>query len=104
MWIEPIRNSEEIISDPKKREFFIRIVFANVMEIYDFHVQMFNAFQVRQAKNPIVSSIGDVMLDFVDRFDPFIEYGASQYNARYLLDQERATNTAFAAFAKVSKS
>ncbi|KAG2217206.1 hypothetical protein INT45_011644, partial [Circinella minor] len=100
MWIEPIKNSEEIIPDPQKREFFIRIVFANVMEIYDFHVQMLNAFQVRQARDPIVSSIGDVMLDFVDRFDPFIEYGASQYNARYLLDQERTTNPAFAAFAK----
>ncbi|KAI9274477.1 hypothetical protein BDA99DRAFT_431896 [Phascolomyces articulosus] len=100
MWIEPIRVSEEIIPNPKKREFFIRTVFANIMEIYDLHVQMLSAFQNRQAQNPTVSNIGDIMHDFMDRFDPFIEYGASQYNAKFVLEQERATNGAFAAFAK----
>ncbi|KAI8143965.1 hypothetical protein BJV82DRAFT_610038 [Fennellomyces sp. T-0311] len=99
MWIEPIRNSDDIIPDLKKREKFIRSVFANTMEIYDLHVQLLTAFQERQSRSYVVNNIGDVMLEFVDRFDPFIEYGSSQYNAKYVLEQERTVNRAFADFA-----
>lgn len=100
MWITPLRENN-LISDPQRRDAFIRAVFANIMEIYEVNSQLVAAFHARQREHPIVPQIGDIMLSFVGSFTPFIEYGASQYEARFALEHERLVNKEFREFVNV---
>ncbi|KAF7731444.1 RHO1 GDP-GTP exchange protein 2 [Apophysomyces ossiformis] len=98
MWIEPLRNSDVI--PIARRETFIQKVFCNVMSIHAINSQLVAALKARQKETPIVSQIGDIMLEFVQRFEPYIQYGARQHEAKYELEYEKYVNKDFDAFAE----
>lgn len=52
----------------------------------------------RQQKEAVVRNIGDIFLEFVPHFAPFIKYGANQLFGKYEFEHEKRTNTAFAKF------
>jgi hypothetical protein len=102
MWMVPLLTTEVIPTS--RRVNFVQSVFSNITMIYEVNSKLLNALQRRQSEHPVVSQIGDVMLDHVVNFEPFVEYGARQYGGKMAFERERATNHEFDAFVKVSLS
>lgn len=46
----------------------------------------------RQKERLVVHAVGDIMVDFVMDFEPYIKYGARQHEAKYALEHERYIN------------
>ncbi|KAE8852227.1 hypothetical protein HRS9122_02514 [Pyrenophora teres f. teres] len=50
------------------------------------------------AKKAVVRNVGDIFLEYVPHFAPFIKYGANQLFGKYEFEHEKRTNTGFAKF------
>lgn len=96
-WIKPLRRSNVLGPEPR-RDKFIRMVFLNVLEIHAVNLKFAESLTKRQQLNHVVHQIADVVLEFVPRFDPFVNYGAQQMYAKFEFEKERALNPAFAKF------
>lgn len=57
-----------------------------------------DALTRRQQASPVVRNIGDIFLEYVTRFSPFIKYGANQLFGKYEFEKEKASNLAFSRF------
>jgi hypothetical protein len=57
----------------------------------------------RQKQQPIVSAIGDLYLERVPLFEPFVTYGAHQLFGKYEFEKEKSANPAFQKFVDVSR-
>ena len=100
-WMRPLRSTSPSNPSPipeRHRERFVRTVFSNCMEVHAINSRMAEALTRRQQENPVVRNVGDIFLDFVSRFDPFIKYGANQLWGKYEFEKERAGNPAFQRF------
>ena len=95
-YLMPLR--ELGIIDLSYRESFIKSIFANIAEIYSISCRFLKKLEARQKESIIVDKIGDVFLEFVQDFHPFVEYGAQQVYAKNILDQERTNNPELARF------
>lgn len=95
-WIKPLRVSN-IIPDTR-REKFIRAVFGLILDVHAVNVKLAEALTKRQQQAPIVRQVGDVMLEHIPKFEPFIRYGAQQVYAKYEFEREKSVNPAFAKF------
>lgn len=86
----------------ENREQFIQDLFWNMREVHDVNAELAKALESRQkASSPIVDQIGDIMLQHVASFGPFVQYGAHQMVSRYVLETEKSTNPAFMEFVEV---
>lgn len=90
----------EIIPAERRRQ-FIDDVFHNIMEVRDVNAQLAAAFEARQKVNPVVDYIGDIMLQHVALFSPFVQYGAHQMVGKYVFEAEKSANPEFARFVEV---
>ena len=100
-WMRPLRSTNPSNPSPipeRHRERFVRTVFSNCMEVHAVNSRLADALTRRQQEDPVVRSVGDIFLDFVSRFDPFIKYGANQLWGKYEFEKERAANPAFQRF------
>ncbi|BFZ57098.1 RHO1 GDP-GTP exchange protein 2 [Savitreella phatthalungensis] len=95
-WIKPLRTSPCIPEARKDK--FIRTVFSNVLEVHSVNSRLAEALTHRQNAQAVVHEVGDVFLEFVPHFDPFIRYGAQQLLAKFEFEKEKSTNPAFAKF------
>lgn len=95
-WITPLRNLN--IIPESRRERLIETVFGQTLNVYRVNVALASALTRRQQESLIVHEIGDVMLQYVTQFEPFVSYGANQAYAKYELDREKSINPAFAKF------
>ncbi|KAI9033768.1 CNH domain-containing protein [Phycomyces nitens] len=98
MWIKPLRTTD--IIPILGRDAFIQKVFCNILSIRDINAQLVEAFSARQKEHPIISQIGDLILEFMVDFEPFIKYGARQHEAKFELEHERAVNPEFEEFSE----
>ncbi|KAF1802846.1 hypothetical protein FB192DRAFT_1114470 [Mucor lusitanicus] len=96
-WVEPLL-SQDIIDDDKRREQFVKQVFYNIADVRHVNTELSRALEARQAEKYLVSSIGDVMLDHVGYFHPFVEYGAHQVIGKFTFELEKKRNPLFAQF------
>ncbi|KAI7906587.1 uncharacterized protein BX663DRAFT_497013 [Cokeromyces recurvatus] len=96
MWIKPL--TERPILPTSRREQFIQKVFGYIDDIYQVNIEMLRALQLRQNQHAIINQIGDVLINFVINFEPYIHYGSKQYEAKYVLENERYSNSNFNAF------
>ena len=97
-WIKPLRNPNVSPIPEHRREKFIRTVFSNCQEVHAVNVRMASALTRRQQQNPVVRNIGDVFLEYVHQFAPFIKYGTNQLFGKFEFEKEKASNHAFAKF------
>ena len=100
-WMRPLRSTHPSNPSPipeRSRERFVRTVFSNCMEVHAVNSRMAEALTRRQQENPVVRNVGDIFMDFVPRFDPFIKYGANQLWGKYEFERERSSNPAFQRF------
>ena len=100
-WMRPLRAANPNQSSPipeHRREKFIRTVFSNCLEILAVNSKFAEALSARQRENPVVRNIGDIFLQWVPRFDPFIKYGANQMYGKFEFEKEKSQNQAFSRF------
>ncbi|KAG4304085.1 hypothetical protein PORY_002449 [Pneumocystis oryctolagi] len=95
-WIKPLRNGNLIPEHRKEK--FILAVFSNAMDVHAVNSRLVEALTKRQQQNDVVYRIGDVFLEFVPRFGPFIRYGANQLHGKYEFEKEKRENPVFAKF------
>ncbi|KAI0642272.1 CNH-domain-containing protein [Trametes meyenii] len=95
-WIKPLR--EQDIIPQERREDFITQVFWNVNDIIAVNTRLRDALNKRQKSYAVVEQIGDVLLEAVPHFNPFVSYGAHQLYGKYEFEKEKSTNPAFARF------
>jgi hypothetical protein len=100
-WMRPLRSAGNTSLSPipeHRREKFIRTVFGNVLEVLKVNSGLCEALNARQKESHVVRNVGDIFLQHVPRFDPFIKYGANQLYGKYEFEKEKASNPAFARF------
>ena len=79
----------------------MRQIFSNVIDhpsIHSVSSRFARALTERQQKNPVVKSIGDIFLEIVPQFEPFILYGSKQMEAKFAFENERSANPNFAKY------
>lgn len=99
-WINPLRSKASPIP-PQKREKVVRNIFSNIIDhpsIHSVSSRLAKALTDRQQKNHVVRNIGDIFLECVPAFEPFILYGSKQMEAKYEFENERSTNPHFSRF------
>ena len=99
VFIRPLLEGD-IIEESRKTS-FISSVFLNLGELYSINSKLKRKLIARQRENPVVETVGDIFASIVDEFYPYVEYGAGQIFAKYVLDEEKANNPEFAKFLKV---
>jgi len=100
-WMKPLRALAPGMQSPipeHRREKFIRTVFSNVLEVHSINCRLADALTRRQQSHAVVRNIGDIFLEFVPHFEPFIKYGANQLYGKYEFEKEKSSNPAFARF------
>lgn len=97
-WIKPLRSPETSPIPEHRREKFIRTVFSNCQEVHAVNSKMAAALTRRQQQNPVVRNIGDIFLEYVQQFGPFIKYGANQLFGKFEFEKEKSSNPAFMRF------
>ncbi|KAM0753215.1 RhoGEF Rgf2 [Meredithblackwellia eburnea MCA 4105] len=95
-WIKPLRSSN--IIPEERRDDFVTQLFWNVLEIYSVNIRLAEMLTKRQKQAHVVDKIGDIFLDMVPHFTPFVKYGAHQLYGKYEFEKEKAANPAFAKF------
>ncbi|KAI5362082.1 Putative DH domain, DEP domain, CNH domain, pleckstrin domain, PH-like domain superfamily [Septoria linicola] len=97
-WIKPLRQPEHSPIPEHRREKFIRTVFSNCQEVHAVNARMAQALTRRQQQNPVVRNVGDIFLEYVPQFHPFIRYGANQLFGKFEFEKEKGSNPGFARF------
>ncbi|KAI9285741.1 CNH domain-containing protein [Umbelopsis sp. AD052] len=95
-WIEPLISSDIIPDD--RREFFVQEVFWNIRDIYNVNAELCDALLERQSESDVVEHIGDILLQHVGNFEPFVVYGSHQMVAKHMFELEKNRNPKFAEF------
>ena len=76
-------------------------VFWNIHDIIAVNTRLRDALNKRQKSYAVVEQIGDILLDAVPHFGPFVSYGAHQLYGKYEFEKEKSANPAFAQFVEV---
>lgn len=97
-WITPLRNQVRSPIPEQRRDKFIKEVFSNVADIYTVNSKLAEAMTKRQQESPVVRLVGDILLEHVPKFAPFIHYGAQQLTGKHEFENERKINLAFSKF------
>jgi hypothetical protein len=97
-WMKPLRSAATSPIPEHRREKFVRTVFSNCQEVYMVNSRMAESLTRRQQKEPVVRNVGDIFLEYVPHFAPFIKYGANQLFGKYEFEHEKRTNIQFSRF------
>ncbi|KAG0309254.1 RHO1 GDP-GTP exchange protein 2 [Dissophora globulifera] len=99
IFINPLRMGE--IVDPERVESLIESIFLNYREILDLNKQLLSNMRTRQEEQPLVETIGDVLLSHVVGFeDAYTRYIPRIALSEYVCNREEARNPKFAQFLK----
>jgi len=98
-WMKPLRSPNTSPIPEHRREKFVRTVFSNCQEVYMVSSRLAEALTRRQQQSPVVRNVGDIFLEFVPHFGPFIKYGANQLYGKHEYENEKRSNPAFSRFA-----
>ncbi|KAK4195391.1 putative rho1 guanine nucleotide exchange factor 1 [Triangularia verruculosa] len=102
-WIYPLRGKINGLSPipPQRREKVVKTIFSNIIDPPSIHAvssKFARSLTERQQKAPVVKNIGDVFLEYVPHFEPFIHYGSKQLEGKHEFENERSINKDFASF------
>ncbi|KAG8779457.1 RHO1 GDP-GTP exchange protein 2 [Ceratobasidium sp. 428] len=95
-WMTPLRTDNVIPLE--RRTDFVQQVFWNVEDIIDVNTRLRDLLIKRQKAHAIVETIGDIFLELVPHFGPFVLYGKHQLYGKYEFEKEKASNPAFSSF------
>jgi hypothetical protein len=97
-WMSPLKKPATSPVPEIRREKLVRDVFSNVLDVLAVNSRLAQALTARQEQEAVVSQVGDIFLDYVPRFEPFIVYGSTQLYGKYEYEKERALNPQFSKF------
>lgn len=96
----PLKSSP-IIPEERRIE-FLGNVFWNIHDIIAVNTRLRDSLNKRQKSYAIIERIGDIFLEHVPNFSPFVSYGAHQLLGKYEFEKEKSTNPEFQKFVDVS--
>ncbi|KAH7890772.1 CNH domain-containing protein [Phlebopus sp. FC_14] len=99
VWITKLKDGDVLPAD--RRADFIQQVFWNIHDIITVNTRLRDALNKRQKSYAVVERIGDILIEAVPHFGPFVSYGAHQLYGKYEFEKEKSSNPAFAAFVEV---
>ena len=79
-----------------RRDKFIRTVFGNILDVHSVNSRLAEALTRRQQSSAVVHQLGDIFLEWIPKFEPFIRYGANQLWGKYEFEKEKSSNSTFA--------
>lgn len=103
-WILPLRSNNPASPSPipeSRKERIVRTIFSNIIDqpsIHSVSSRFAEALTERQRKQPVVQCVGDIFLEFVPQFEPFIIYGSNQLAGKFEFENERSLNSYFSKF------
>ncbi|KAG0650347.1 Rho1 guanine nucleotide exchange factor 1 [Hyphodiscus hymeniophilus] len=103
-WILPLRSTNPAAPSPipeSRKERIVRTIFSNIIDppsIHGVSSRFAEALTERQRKHPVVQCVGDIFLEFVPMFEPFIVYGSTQLAGKFEFENERSLNPSFSKF------
>jgi hypothetical protein len=102
-WIYPLRGKINGLSPipPQRRDRVVKTIFSNIIDPPSIHAvssRFARALTERQQKAPVVKNVGDLFLEFVPQFEPFIYYGSRQLEGKWEFENERSINKDFSRF------
>lgn len=100
-WINPLKSSD-VIPEIRRTD-FLEQVFWNIHDIIAVNTRLRDALNKRQKHYAVVERLGDILLDAVPHFGPFVSYGAHQLYGKYEFEKEKSANPAFAAFVETTE-
>ncbi|KAF9499652.1 CNH-domain-containing protein [Pleurotus eryngii] len=101
VWINQLKDSDIIAAE--RRTDFLEQVFWNIHDIIAVNTRLRDALNKRQKSYAVVERIGDILLDAVPHFGPFVSYGAHQLYGKYEFEKEKNSNPAFAQFVEMTE-
>lgn len=99
-WVLPLRSKASPIP-LQRRDRVVKNIFSNIVDhpsIHSVSSRFAAGLTSRQQKEPIVHNIGDIFLEYVPQFEPFILYGSKQLEAKFEFENERSVNPFFSKF------
>lgn len=98
-YIMPLRNPANNIIPEHQRETFIYTVFGGVSDLLRLARSFSEALSFRQQKQkPVVEGIGDIVLEYIGQFDPFIQYLGNKVFASFEHERQQQVNLKYARF------
>ncbi|TVY43754.1 Rho1 guanine nucleotide exchange factor [Lachnellula subtilissima] len=103
-WIMPLRSTNPAAPSPipeSRKEKIVKTIFSNIIDppsIHSVSSRFAESLTERQKKHPVVKSVGDIFLEFVPQFEPFIVYGSNQLGGKFEFENERSLNPYFSKF------
>ena len=94
---------ESDILPADRRTDFLEQVFWNIHDIIAVNTRLRDALNKRQKSYAVVEQVGDILLDAIPHFAPFVSYGAHQLYGKYEFEKEKSSSPAFSAFVEVRK-
>lgn len=95
----PLRNPANNIIPEHQREIFIQTVFGGVGDLLRLGKGFSEALTKRQQQQkPVIEAIGDVFLDHVGNFEPFIRYSGNKVFATFEHERQQQVNIKYARF------
>lgn len=76
-------------------------MFYNIKDVYNVNSKLGEALLKRQQAYPVIPEVGDIFMEHVANFSPFVLYGANQIEAKYEFEQEKNSNNVFNKFVEV---
>jgi hypothetical protein len=101
VWIKRLKE-QDVIPQARKTD-FLEQVFWNIHDIIAVNTRLRDALNKRQKSYAVVERIGDILLEAVPHFAPFVSYGAHQLYGKYEFEKEKSSNLAFAQFVEVRR-
>ncbi|KAL6611863.1 hypothetical protein U3516DRAFT_594132 [Neocallimastix sp. 'constans'] len=77
---------------------FVNKVFSNIEEIYKTNQIFYENLRQVQKRKPILESIGDTVLNYVNKFTCYLQYGKNQPSAKQELQVQRNRNSSLDRF------
>lgn len=71
-------------------------MFGNILDVHNVNSRLAEALTRRQQSSAVVHHIGDIFLEWIPKFEPFIRYGANQLWGKYEFEKEKSSNPTFA--------
>ncbi|KAK8073817.1 hypothetical protein PG994_004716 [Apiospora phragmitis] len=96
-----VKDLESSPIPAQRRDKVVRNIFGNIIDhpaIHTVSSRFAKALTERQQKHPVVKNLGDIFLEFVPQFEPFILYGSKQMEGKFEFEQEKSNNPFFAKF------
>ena len=95
-WIRPL-STQNLIPE-SRRAALVQTIFGNVLEILSINHRLAEMLVRKQRRQPVVECVGDVFLDMVSYFEPYIKYGSNQLFGKVEFEREKSINPFFARF------